>query len=163
MSNEALRRAEEAALSVVDPEIPALTLSDLGVLRGLAIAEDGAIEATITPTYTGCPAMKTMERDLVAALAAAGFAHVRVKTTLTPVWTTDLLSAEAREKLRACGIAPPVARAARRGRFADDAAPPCPLCDSPRTNKVSEFGSTACKSLWRCEACLEPFDAFKCI
>ncbi len=103
-----------------------------------------------------------MEFDLVAALAEAGF-DARVKTALAPAWTTDWMSEEGKRKLREYGIAPPVGKASRRALFGEEVLPKCPHCGSGRTIKVSEFGSTACKSLWRCEACLEPFDAFKCI
>lgn len=164
----ALFRARAAISAVADPEIPVLTLGDLGVIRGVAVAGDGVVEVTITPTYSGCPAMKVMELDLQLALAKAGFADARIKTVLAPAWTTDWLSAEGREKLRAYGIAPPVGKAAqgsssRRALFGEEQAPACPLCGSGQTTKISEFGSTACKAQWRCEACLEPFDAFKCI
>lgn len=158
-----LTTARAAISMVTDPEIPVLTLDDLGVVRDVGIGGDGAIEVTITPTYSGCPAMKVMELDLVTALARAGFAAARVKTVLAPAWTTDWMSAEGREKLRAYGIAPPVGKASRRALFGDETAPACPRCGSSRTTKISEFGSTACKAHWRCEACLEPFDAFKCI
>jgi ring-1,2-phenylacetyl-CoA epoxidase subunit PaaD len=158
---EALARA--AIASVCDPEIPVLTLDDLGVIRSVAIAEDGAVEVAITPTYSGCPAMAVMALDLQAALAAAGFPEARIRTVLSPAWTTDWMSAEGRAKLAAYGIAPPAARASRRALFGEDEPLACPRCASLRTTKISEFGSTACKALWRCEACLEPFDAFKCI
>jgi ring-1,2-phenylacetyl-CoA epoxidase subunit PaaD len=156
-------RAIEAVRAVADPEIPVLTLGDLGVLRAISIAPDGALEVTITPTYSGCPAMKAMELDLRTALAKAGLADARIKTVLAPAWTTDWMSAEGREKLRAYGVAPPVGNASRRALFGEETAPTCPRCGSARTVKISEFGSTACKAHWRCEACLEPFDAFKCI
>jgi ring-1,2-phenylacetyl-CoA epoxidase subunit PaaD len=158
-----IARAREAVAAVTDPEIPVLTLGDLGVLRGVDIAADGALEVTITPTYSGCPAMKAMELDLQGALARAGLADARVRTRLAPAWTTDWMSAEGREKLRAYGVAPPAAKASRRALFGAETAPACPRCGSPRTTKISEFGSTACKAHWRCESCLEPFDAFKCI
>ena len=158
-----IARAREAVRAVADPEIPVLTLGDLGVLRGIAIASDGVLEVSITPTYSGCPAMKVMELDLQVALEAAGLPDARIRTVLAPAWTTDWMSAEGREKLRAYGIAPPVGKASRRALFGEETAPACPLCGSTRTVKISEFGSTACKAHWRCEDCLEPFDAFKCI
>lgn len=160
---DAIARARAAVVEVCDPEIPVLTLGDLGVLRGIAIATDGELEVTITPTYSGCPAMKVMELDLQTALAQAGFGNARIKTVLSPAWTTDWMSEAGREKLRAYGVAPPQGRAWRRGLFGEDTPLACPHCGSTRTVKVSEFGSTACKAHWRCEACLEPFDAFKCI
>jgi ring-1,2-phenylacetyl-CoA epoxidase subunit PaaD len=155
--------AFEAVRAVTDPEIPVLTLDDLGVLRGIEIAPDGEIEVAITPTYSGCPAMQAMALDIEVALAKAGFPGARIKTQLAPAWTTDWMSDEGREKLRAYGIAPPVGKASRRALFGEETALACPRCGSFRTIKVSQFGSTACKSHWRCEACLEPFDAFKCL
>jgi ring-1,2-phenylacetyl-CoA epoxidase subunit PaaD len=161
--SDALDRAREALSTVTDPEIPVLTLDDLGVIRRVEIEEGGAVAVDITPTYSGCPAMAAMALDLHAALAAAGFPDARIRTVLSPAWTTDWMSAEGRRKLSDYGIAPPAAKASRRALFGEDDALACPRCASLSTTKISEFGSTACKALWRCEACLEPFDAFKCI
>jgi ring-1,2-phenylacetyl-CoA epoxidase subunit PaaD len=158
-----LAEAYAAIATVCDPEIPVLTLDDLGVIRSVSMAEDGCIDITITPTYSGCPAMAVMALDVQTALAVAGFANARITTVLSPAWTTDWMTSTGREKLRQYGIAPPAAKASRRALFGEDASLACPRCASEQTNKISEFGSTACKSLWRCEACLEPFDAFKCI
>ncbi len=158
-----LAQARAAVGSVCDPEIPVLTLDDLGVIRRVALGADAVVEIDITPTYTGCPAMAAMRLDLETALAAAGFAGARVRTVLSPAWTTDWMSETGRAKLLAYGIAPPAAKAGRRALFGDEDPLACPRCGSRATVKISEFGSTACKSLWRCEACLEPFDAFKCI
>jgi ring-1,2-phenylacetyl-CoA epoxidase subunit PaaD len=156
--------AVQAAIAdVCDPEIPVLTLFDLGVIRAIEFAHDDAVEITITPTYSGCPAMNVMAIDLQTALLKAGFDNARIKTSLSSAWTTDWMSNEGRKKLLDYGIAPPAAKASRRALFGDNDALACPLCASTRTVKMSEFGSTACKSLWRCESCLEPFDAFKCI
>jgi len=155
--------ARAAIAEVADPEIPVLTLGDLGVLRGVRIAEDGLVEVQITPTYSGCPAMKVMELDLSTALAKAGLNDARIKTVLAPAWTTDWMSEAGKEKLRAYGIAPPPGKASRRALFGEEKPLVCPHCGSGRTTKLSEFGSTACKAQWRCEACREPFDAFKCI
>ena len=155
-------RAWEIAAEVPDPEVPVLTIGDLGVLRDVRLMEDGAVEVDITPTYTGCPAMSVFTMDIETALLKAGFPSVRIKTVLSPAWTTDWLSDEAREKLRAYGIAPPAGKASRRALFGDDEVA-CPRCGSLATEKVSEFGSTACKALWRCRSCAEPFDYFKCI
>lgn len=163
VAHSRLALARAAIAGVSDPEIPVLTLGDLGVIRDVEIADDGEIEVTITPTYSGCPAMKVMELDLQTALAAAGFEHARIRTVLAPAWTTDWMSREGREKLSAYGIAPPVGKASRRVLFGEEPALACPHCGSSRTTKISEFGSTACKAHWRCDACLEPFDAFKCI
>jgi ring-1,2-phenylacetyl-CoA epoxidase subunit PaaD len=152
-----------AIAEVCDPEIPVLTLNDLGVIRNVEVSRDGSIEIAITPTYSGCPAMRVMELDLQTALMKAGFEKARIKTILSPAWTTDWMSKEGREKLLAYGIAPPAAKASRRALFGQDVSLACPRCASTQTVEISEFGSTACKSLWRCQSCLEPFDAFKCI
>jgi ring-1,2-phenylacetyl-CoA epoxidase subunit PaaD len=158
-----LARARAAVGSVCDPEIPVLTLEDLGVIRRVEAGADGAIEVDITPTYSGCPAMAAMRLDVATALAEAGFPEARIRTVLFPAWTTDWMSTAGRAKLLAYGIAPPAAKAGRRALFGEEDPLACPRCGSRETAKISEFGSTACKSLWRCEACLEPFDAFKCI
>jgi len=157
------RKAWTAAATVVDPEVPVLSIADLGVLRDVTF-EGGTVVATITPTYSGCPAMNLIALEVDLALEKAGFTRRRVDLKLAPAWTTDWMSAEGREKLRAYGIAPPRPRSAS-GRGAlfgvEDIA--CPKCGSGNTQRISEFGSTACKALWRCKACREPFDYFKCI
>jgi ring-1,2-phenylacetyl-CoA epoxidase subunit PaaD len=154
-------RAYAALASVHDPEIPVLTIADLGILRDIRI-EGEAVEAVITPTYSGCPAMNmiTVEADL--ALEKAGFSQRKITTVLAPAWTTDWMSEEGRRKLLAYGIAPPAAASSRAALFADVALA-CPRCASRDVERISEFGSTACKALWRCKACREPFDQFKCI
>ncbi|SDQ85463.1 1,2-phenylacetyl-CoA epoxidase subunit PaaD [Pseudovibrio sp. Tun.PSC04-5.I4] len=154
--------AWDAVRTVPDPEVPVLTIEDLGVLRGVRVGGNGDVEVTITPTYTGCPAMGIFTLDIEAALLSAGFEHVSVKTVLHPAWTTDWLTPEAREKLRAYGIAPPNGKASRRALFGEEQVH-CPQCNSINTTRISEFGSTACKALYRCDECLEPFDYFKCI
>ena len=156
-----LARARAAAASVVDPEIPVLTIADLGVLRDVTERADGGVEVTITPTYSGCPAMNVIALDVQTALARAGFADARVRTVLAPAWTTDWMSDDGRRKLLDCGIAPPAPSASRRALFGA-AVIACPRCGSTATDRISEFGSTSCKALWRCTACREPFDAFKC-
>lgn len=156
----ALRERALAALdTVTDPEIPVLTIADLGILRDVTV-RDGVVEVTITPTYSGCPAMNLITLDIDAAFVRAGI-NARVHTSLTPAWTTDWLTDAARAKLAAFGIAPPEHTASRRALFGE-AHPTCPQCGSADTELISEFGSTACKSLHRCRACREPFDAFKC-
>jgi ring-1,2-phenylacetyl-CoA epoxidase subunit PaaD len=158
---EGLReRAWRAASEVVDPEIPVLTIEDLGVLRAVTI-EDGTVEVSITPTYSGCPAMTVIALEIELALARHGIANGRVRTVLAPAWTTDFLSEAGRRKLLAYGIAPPVKPAGRRALFGTETVA-CPRCGSTATARLAEFGSTACKALWRCEACREPFDYFKC-
>ncbi len=161
MSAEGLReRALAAATAVVDPEIPVLTIGDLGVLRAVRLAGD-TVEIEITPTYSGCPAMRVIEIEIETALRDAGIGKFRIATVLAPAWTTDWLSAEGRRKLAAYGIAPPAGQASRRALFGADAVA-CPRCGNPATERISEFGSTACKALYRCRSCAEPFDYFKC-
>ena len=155
-------RAWRAAAAVVDPEVPVLTIEDLGVLRGVGVAEDGAVEVAITPTYSGCPAMNVIALEVELALERAGIAKGRVRTVLSPAWTTDWMSDEGRRKLKEYGIAPPAPKATRRALFGLEAIA-CPRCGSEDTEKITEFGSTACKALWRCRSCREPFDHFKCI
>ena len=158
---QALARARAAVAAVVDPEIPILTLEDLGILRGVA-HQDGEIIVELTPTYIGCPATFAIRLAVEAALAAAGLPEARVVTQLSPPWSTDAITEVGRRKLKAFGIAPP-ARAAGPGALFRDAVVACPRCGSTKTSKLSEFGSTACKAQWRCDACREPFDYFKCI
>ena len=148
-------RIRQVLAGVADPEIPVVTVLDLGIVRD--IDPDGSSVA-ITPTYSGCPATAVIEADIGAALAAAGLGEVRLITRLDPPWTTDWITAEGRAKLLAYGIAPPPASARLHG----EAPPACPRCGSPATQEVSRFGSTPCKALWRCLACAEPFDRFKC-
>ncbi len=151
--------AYAAAAAVCDPELPPLTIEDLGILRGVALNE-GVIEVTITPTYSGCPAMDMIALDIELALAKANVGPARVRRVLSPAWSTDDMTPAAHEKLRAMGIAPPIASGRALAQGAREVA--CPLCGSANTEKLSEFGSTACKSLWRCRSCREPFDHFKC-
>ena len=156
--------ARAVAASVVDPELPMLTLADLGVLRNVEVAEDGAVIVTITPTYSGCPALDEMRVDLVSALRRAGYADVEIRTELRPAWTTDWISEEGKRKLAAAGIAPP--GAAPKGPVLVNIGTPrttvaCPQCGSTDTTEISRFGATACKALRRCEACREPFEQFK--
>ena len=145
--------------AVTDPEIPVLTIADLAILRDVTVQGD-EVQVTITPTYSGCPAMNMIALEIETTLARSGIKS-RIVTQLSPAWTTDWLSDAAREKLAAFGIAPPENTTSRRALFGE-AHPACPLCGSGDTEQISEFGSTACKSLHRCRACREPFDAFKC-
>ena len=154
------RRAFTAAASVVDPEIPVLTIGDLGVLRDVAISGD-RVEVAITPTYSGCPAMNMIAVQVELALQREGFRDVTVRTVLSPAWTTDWMSEEGRRKLKDYGIAPPVPGSSRRALFGVQQVA-CPRCGSSDTELLSEFGSTSCKALWRCKCCREPFDYFKC-
>jgi len=159
-------RAAAAAYSVVDPEMPMLTLADLGVIRG--IEEDGdAVRITITPTYSGCPAIEVMRDDLRLALHEAGYGHVEVRTVLSPPWSTDWISADGRRKLAEHGIAPPHQVGPRAAGpipltlTAPAVVVRCPQCGSPATEEISRFGATACTALRRCTACREPFGHVK--
>lgn len=148
---------------IPDPEIPVISIVELGVIRKIRLTDEGA-EIDITPTYSGCPAMKQMEDDVVSTLKAKGLASVKVNIVYSPAWTTDWLSAETREKLRAYGIAPPVESTSDKSFLTGKTkAVCCPRCRSGNTEMISQFGSTACKALYRCKDCLEPFDYFKCI
>jgi ring-1,2-phenylacetyl-CoA epoxidase subunit PaaD len=155
------KRAWDAAASVVDPEIPVLTIADLGVLRDVTLRDDGGVEVAITPTYSGCPAMSTIAFDIAVAMERAGFANATVRTVLSPAWTTDWMSEDGRRKLREYGVAPPLPTSSRRALFGIQRVQ-CPQCGSGETELLSEFGSTSCKALWRCKSCREPFDYFKC-
>ena len=137
---------------VADPEIPVLTIMDLGIVRGVEC--NGGVTVSLTPTYSGCPATEAIEASVVAALEEQGVADIKIQRVLAPAWTTDWISVEGRRKLRVYGIAPPE----RRNRPIA-----CPRCDSSNTEVVSEFGSTACKASYRCIDCLEPFEYFKCL
>ncbi len=152
-------RAWAAAATVCDPEIPVLTVEDLGVLRDVRVAGN-TLEVVITPTYSGCPAMNMIALEIETALATAGI-EGRVTTTLAPPWTTDWMTAEGRAKLLDYGIAPPPPASSRRALFGETHVA-CPRCASADTELIAEFGSTSCKALWRCRACREPFDLFKC-
>jgi ring-1,2-phenylacetyl-CoA epoxidase subunit PaaD len=155
------RSAWETAASVLDPEVPVLTIEDLGILREVEETDSGVV-VTITPTYSGCPAMDAIRDDIVSAFAEAGREDVRVDFTLSPAWTTDWMSDAGKRKLEDFGIAPPQPRP-RDGVVALTLSLRCPQCGSPDTRELSRFGSTACKSLWVCNACREPFDHFKSI
>lgn len=166
MSGTSVELAERVAGGVADPELPMLTLADLGVLRGVEVA-DGVVTATLTPTYSGCPAVAEMRATLAARLRAAGFPRVRVRTVLDPPWSTDWISEAGRRKLAAAGIAPP-GPAPRRAAGPVPlelwpSRPPvrCPRCGSPDTEELARFAATACRALRRCRACAEPFEHVK--
>jgi ring-1,2-phenylacetyl-CoA epoxidase subunit PaaD len=164
-----LERAWTVLETVPDPEIPVVSIRELGILRDVRRAADGVLEVVITPTYSGCPAMSQIAEDVAHALDAAQLAPYRIETVLAPAWTTDWMTADAREKLRAYGIAPPTGHCASDTpsekviRFVPRAmpAPACPRCGSAHTERLAQFGSTACKALYRCLDCREPFDYFK--
>lgn len=155
---------------VPDPEIPVISLTDLGIIRDVAWEGDTLV-VSVTPTYSGCPATTVINFDIEAALKARGIEKLRLERRLSPAWTTDWISAEGRDKLRAYGIAPPIDGTAADGRLmaranrlaGSNLAVACPRCGSTKTEKVSQFGSTPCKASYRCCDCLEPFDYFKCI
>ncbi|MEG3634608.1 1,2-phenylacetyl-CoA epoxidase subunit PaaD [Micromonospora palythoicola] len=158
-----MSRAREAVAAVVDPEIRVVTIDDLGILR--SVLEDpatGRVVVTITPTYTGCPAMDVIRADIRRALAAAGHPDAEVRTVHSPAWSTDWISDAGRAKLAAAGIAPP-APVRRAGVVPLTLTVRCPRCGSPETEQLSRFGSTACKALWRCRSCSEPFDQVKAL
>jgi ring-1,2-phenylacetyl-CoA epoxidase subunit PaaD len=152
----------DAIAAVVDPEIRVITIDDLGVLRDVSVDDDGGVVVTITPTYSGCPAMDVIRADIAAAARRAGATSVEVKTVLSPAWSTDRISADGRAKLSAAGIAPPgPVPVGRPVPVTIAVTVRCPRCGSPDTEELSRFGSTACKSLRRCRACAEPFDHVK--
>lgn len=153
----------EALATVLDPEIPVLSILDLGIVRSVRVNDDDVVEVDLSPTYTGCPATDVIRANVSSALAQHGFERHVVRHVLSPPWTSDWITAQGREKLRAYGIAPPAKTVnTPRGLVAHDAIA-CPRCRSPETEITSEFGSTPCKSLRRCLSCLEPFEQFKCI
>lgn len=146
---------------VCDPEVPVLSILDLGIVRDIHLAADDEVEVVITPTYSGCPAMQTIAMAIKVELLSRGFREVRVREVLSPAWTTDWMTEAGKQKLNAYGIAPPQYRAKDDpGEY--KAVVPCPHCASTNTSLVSQFGSTACKALYKCLDCLEPFDYFKC-
>ena len=147
---------------VFDPEVPVLTIVDLGVVRDVQWSDDQCL-VTITPTYSGCPAMKRIEDDIIEKLQEKGVENVSVDLVLAPAWTTDWLSENGKRKLKEYGIAPPQNEPDKSVLFADPVIVPCPKCDSENTRLVSQFGSTACKAHYQCNDCLEPFDYFKCL
>lgn len=146
---------------VADPEIPVLSITDLGIVRDVTVGD--TVTVALTPTYSGCPATEVIEKSVVDALHDHGIADVAIDRVLSPAWTTDWITEEGRRKLREYGIAPPARSASKRELLFGRRTIPCPRCESPNTIVVSEFGSTACKASYRCKDCLEPFEYFKCI
>jgi ring-1,2-phenylacetyl-CoA epoxidase subunit PaaD len=164
-SKSAVGQVWELLGQVMDPEIPIISVVELGIVRDVREGP-GGLEVVITPTYTGCPATRQIEQDIRTALAEAGFGDARLTIVLSPAWTTDWISEAGRDKLVDFGIAPPAGNAGKAGKRALFGAEPsvaCPQCGSRHTEMISEFGSTPCKALWRCTGCREPFDYFKCI
>lgn len=156
-----LARAKAVAAAVPDPELPFVTVEDLGILRSLRVDGDELV-AEVSPTYSGCPAVAVIEQSILQALLDEGF-NARVERVLSPAWTTDWITASGRRKLRQNGIAPPATGGSAKPVLFAKPAVTCPLCDSTSTDRISEFGSTPCKAQYRCRDCLEPFDYFKCL
>ena len=149
--------------TVTDPEVPVLTVTDLGIIRDVKVNKD-EVEIIITPTYTGCPAMDMIAINIRLALIEHGYKNIKITSVLSPAWTTDWMSEAGKEKLKAYGIAPPNPKqvVCDTKLFAEEEAIQCPLCNSYHTKLISQFGSTACKALYQCIDCKEPFDYFKC-
>ncbi|MGH3320514.1 MAG: 1,2-phenylacetyl-CoA epoxidase subunit PaaD [Streptosporangiaceae bacterium] len=154
-------RLRERVAAVPDPELPMLTVGDLGILRALDADDHGRVEVTITPTYSGCPALDAIRADIERVVREAGCHEVTVRTVLSPPWTTEWISADGRRKLAEHGIAPPGPAGAHGSRTYVELTVRCPRCGSPETRVVSRFGSTACKAIRVCGACREPFDHVK--
>lgn len=156
-------KIKSALAEVTDPEIPVLSIHEMGILRDVSF-ENGVVNITITPTYSGCPALDQITSDIKETLTKSGYLKHQVQIVLSPAWTTDWMDEDAKKKLREYGIAPPcktIDLDSRTGEHRLQFTPRCPQCNSLNTVQQSEFGSTACKSLWKCKACLEPFDYFK--
>lgn len=162
-SKQHIKKVREILETVTDPEVPVLSIIDLGVLRDVKM-KDGEIEVVITPTYSGCPAMDVIRQQIRMALLEHGYKNVLITTVISPAWTTDWMTEAGKEKLRAYGIAPPNPKqmVCNTKLFAEEEAIQCPHCNSYNTRRVSEFGSTACKAMYQCNACQEPFEYFKC-
>jgi ring-1,2-phenylacetyl-CoA epoxidase subunit PaaD len=162
VTTSTMTRAREIAAAVLDPELPMVTIEDLGILRDVTVDDQCRVHVTITPTYSGCPAMETIRADLVDSLTMAGYRHVDVEFVLSPAWSTDDLTDTGRQRLADAGIAPP-GPVPRGGAVPLALSVRCPQCGSLDTRESSRFGSTACKSLWVCRSCREPFDHFKAL
>ncbi|MBI2731047.1 MAG: phenylacetate-CoA oxygenase subunit PaaJ [Sphingobacteriales bacterium] len=149
---------------IKDPEVPVLSIIDLGIVRDIKESEEDGIEIIITPTYTGCPAMDMIAMNIKMTMASYGYKNIKVTSVLSPAWTTDWMSEEGKRKLKEYGIAPPNPKqqVCHENLFAPNEAVQCPHCNSHHTHRISEFGSTACKALYQCDDCKEPFDYFKC-
>jgi len=148
--------------SVPDPEIPVLSIVDLGIVRGVTVKAD-SVQVDVAPTYSGCPATEAIETSIVECLEGHGVTSVSLKRVLSPPWTTAWITAEGREKLRAYGIAPPATPAGKRSLTDAERPPACPRCNATETVLVSDFGSTPCKASYKCGQCFEPFEYFKCL
>ncbi|MEO6232850.1 MAG: 1,2-phenylacetyl-CoA epoxidase subunit PaaD [Ferruginibacter sp.] len=170
ISGSALQQEEEKILeilsTVTDPEVPVLTILDLGIVRQINVTptDVSTVEIVITPTYSGCPAMDVIGMNIRLALLEKGYKNITITQVLSPAWTTDWMTTSGKEKLKAYGIAPPQGQSSRIEKllFEEDKNIECPLCNSINTRLISQFGSTACKALYQCNDCKEPFDYFKC-
>ena len=163
MSTLTTEQITQLLSEIPDPEIPVISIVDLGILRNVIVNGDDC-KVVITPTYSGCPAMKVIEDDIRKKLQEAGIKNTTIELTYSPAWTTDWLTNAAKEKLRAYGIAPPLHSSIDKGvLLGKERLLHCPLCNSKNTELISQFGSTACKALYRCKDCKEPFDYFKCL
>ncbi len=169
MIEQNLKKIWSILETVNDPEVPVLSIIDLGIVRDVLVFSntplgDGGIEIIITPTYSGCPAMDMIAMNIRLALIEHGYQNIKITSVLSPAWTTDWMSEEGKRKLKEYGIAPPNPRqqVCNNDVFAPHEAVQCPRCDSYHTHRISEFGSTACKALYQCDNCKEPFDYFKC-
>jgi len=162
VADRELDRARLVAAAVPDPEIPVVTVADLGILRRIERLADGSIDVAVSPTYTGCPATSAIVLAIETALRDAGIQSARVRLVLAPPWTTDDITEDGRRKLLAYGIAPPAAKGRGSLLFASETVA-CPRCGSEATTRISDFGATPCKALWRCTDCREPFEYFKCL
>ena len=161
-----VNRVFEVLRGIPDPEVPALDIVELGIVRKVELSADGAVAVEVTPTYSGCPAMRTIEQDIVAALNANGYDRVEIRTVYSPAWTTDWLSDAAKAKLKAYGIAPPGRAAVEQALvplLSSVSRASCPYCNSSNTERKSEFGSTSCKAIHYCHHCHQPFEEFKAI
>ncbi|MCB0740358.1 MAG: 1,2-phenylacetyl-CoA epoxidase subunit PaaD [Chitinophagaceae bacterium] len=167
ITNDTVQKVWDMLATVADPEVPVLTILDLGIVREVKVSgtgENEKIEIIITPTYSGCPAMDMIRMNIRLVLAEEGLKNYTLTTVLSPAWTTDWMSEEGKQKLKAYGIAPPNPQqnVCTPELFQQEEAVQCPRCDSWHTHRISEFGSTACKALYQCDDCREPFDYFKC-
>lgn len=163
ISDISIEKVRAMLEEVTDPEVPVLTINDLGIVRDITLDGD-KVEVTITPTYSGCPALDMIAANIRMTLLSYGFAAVEVRNVISPAWTTDWMSEKGKQKLKEFGIAPPNAKPqfCHTNYFTENEAVQCPHCDSWNTRRISEFGSTACKALYQCNDCQEPFDYFKC-
>jgi ring-1,2-phenylacetyl-CoA epoxidase subunit PaaD len=161
LKNKNIKSLWDLMENVYDPEIPVLSVNDLGIVRNIRLHDDDEVEVIITPTYSGCPAVDFIATNIRMELLNHGYTKIKITEQLSPAWTTDWMSEAGKEKLRAYGIAPPVGKNLDKINF-ESAVVSCPRCRSTNTELISQFGSTACKALFRCKDCLEPFDYFKC-